>query len=194
MDVSEAKYMEVYGPRRELSIDVSIIQEGHGGPGSHTWDELWWLFCSAERDHFSNFGSGSSNETFLWNYFEMGPLALEEMSFKGFSIFNSGGHFVQRSWMAWAILVEDVPRNNPIKFGWNPPSGYTGDVGWSFFFYFYALAAILCSRADRFEQFWNRTSKGTILSILNEIRLIFMEETSFEAKCGWQTTDTGWSQ
>ena len=31
------------------------------------------------------------------NYFEIGPVALEEMLFQGFFIFSSGGHFVQRS-------------------------------------------------------------------------------------------------
>ena len=44
------------------------------------------------------------------------------MSFKGFSIFCSGSHFVQRSRTIWVISVEDLQRNNPIIFGWNPPS------------------------------------------------------------------------
>ena len=33
------------------------------------------------------------------------------MSFKGFSIFSSGGHFVQRSGTILVILVEGNPRN-----------------------------------------------------------------------------------
>ena len=48
-----------------------------------------------------------------------------------FSIFSSGGHFVQWSGMIWVILVEGLQRNNPINFGWNLPSSYWGDVIWS---------------------------------------------------------------
>ena len=56
--------------------------------------KLWWPFCSVERNDFSNFGRGHQ-KTFLGNYFEMGPLVQEEMSFKGFSFFSFGCHFVQ---------------------------------------------------------------------------------------------------
>ena len=37
------------------------------------------------------------------------------MSFKGFSIFSSGGHFVQWSGMILAILVAGHPRNISVK-------------------------------------------------------------------------------
>ena len=37
------------------------------------------------------------------------------MSFKGFSIFSSGGHFVQRSGTVLAILVEGHPRYISVK-------------------------------------------------------------------------------
>ena len=37
------------------------------------------------------------------------------MSFKGFSIFSSGGHFVQRSRIILAILEEGHPRNISVK-------------------------------------------------------------------------------
>ena len=47
-----------------------------------------------------------------------------------FSIFIPGGHFVQWSRTIWAILLEDLQRNNPINFGWNLPSSYGGDVIW----------------------------------------------------------------
>ena len=67
---------------------------------------------------------------------EIRLVVTEEMLFEVvvvfFSIFSSGSHFVQQSVTVWAILVEDLPRNNPIKFGWNPPSGNGGDV-WIFF-------------------------------------------------------------
>ena len=31
--------------------------------------------------------------TFLWNYFEIGPLVYEDILFKGFSIFSSGDYW-----------------------------------------------------------------------------------------------------
>ena len=37
------------------------------------------------------------------------------MSFKAFSIFSSGGHFVQGSKTILAILVEGHPRNISVK-------------------------------------------------------------------------------
>ena len=58
----------------------------------------------------------------------MGPLALEKMSFKSFSIFSSGGHFVQQSRTIVAILVKGHPRNIPVKLFWNRPIGLGGDV------------------------------------------------------------------
>ena len=41
----------------------------------------------------------------MLNYFEIWPLATE-MSFKGFSIFSSGDHFVQQSRTTMAIFVK----------------------------------------------------------------------------------------
>ena len=38
------------------------------------------------------------------------------MSFKSFTIFSPGGHFVQQTRMLGVILVEDNPRNNPMNF------------------------------------------------------------------------------
>ena len=39
----------------------------------------------------------------------------EKMSLKGFSIFSSGGHFVQPSRTVLAYLVEGHPRNISVK-------------------------------------------------------------------------------
>ena len=39
----------------------------------------------------------------------------KKMTFKGFSIFSSGGHFVQRSRTILAILVEGHLRNISVK-------------------------------------------------------------------------------
>ena len=38
------------------------------------------------------------------------------MSIKCFSIFKSGGHFVQQSGTNLAVLVEGDPRNIPVEF------------------------------------------------------------------------------
>ena len=38
---------------------------------------LWWPFCSAEQNHFSNCGGGSSKEHFCEMIFEIDSLALE---------------------------------------------------------------------------------------------------------------------
>ena len=51
------------------------------------------------------------------------------MSFKGFSIFISGGHFAQHSVTILAILVEGHPRNISVKLFWNQAIG-PGDVIW----------------------------------------------------------------
>ena len=51
----------------------------------------------------------------MYNYFKIHPLVKAEKSFKGFSIFSSGGHFVQWSGMVLVILVEGYPRNIPVK-------------------------------------------------------------------------------
>ena len=47
--------------------------------------------------------------------FEIRLLVYEDMLFKGFSIFSSGGHFVQRNKTISAILVEGHPRNISVK-------------------------------------------------------------------------------
>ena len=53
------------------------------------------LFNVAE--FFEQFWKRVTQGTFLYNYFKIHPLVQEKKSFKGFSIFSSGGHFVQRA-------------------------------------------------------------------------------------------------
>ena len=53
------------------------------------------LFNVAES--FEQFWLRVTQEASLYNYFKIQHLVLEEKSFKGFSIFSSGGHLVQRS-------------------------------------------------------------------------------------------------
>ena len=53
------------------------------------------LFNVAES--FEQFWYRVIPEAFLYNYFKIHLLVLEKKSLKGFSIFSSGGHLVQRS-------------------------------------------------------------------------------------------------
>ena len=114
--------------------------------------QLWSSFYAARRNTLSNFGWGPPKELSYKIWLKYAQWLPRTCCLKFFSVFSSGGHFVQQSRNIWAISVEDLPRNNPIEFGWNLPCN-GGDVVWSFFL-FLALAAILCSRAERFEQFW----------------------------------------
>ena len=47
--------------------------------------ELWWAFCSAEQNHWCDFGRGYYEEQFCENYFEFGPVVRVDMSFKDIS-------------------------------------------------------------------------------------------------------------
>ena len=53
------------------------------------------LFNVAES--FEPFWKRITQEAFLYNYFKINALVKEAKSFKGFSIFSSGGHLVQWS-------------------------------------------------------------------------------------------------
>ena len=55
------------------------------------------LFNIAES--FEQFWLRVTQEAFLYNYFQIHLLVQEKKSFKGFSIFSSGGHLVQWSGM-----------------------------------------------------------------------------------------------
>ena len=59
--------------------------------------ELWWPFCSAERNNLClcNFGGGYPEEQFCKNYFEFGPVVQEEKTFERFLIWSSCSHPVQ---------------------------------------------------------------------------------------------------
>ena len=55
------------------------------------------------------------------------------MSFKSFSIFSSGGHFIQRSGKILAILVDGHPSYIFVKLFRNLSNGLGGDVILMFF-------------------------------------------------------------
>ena len=69
---------------------------------------------------------------------------------KGFSIFSSGGHLVQRSGMVSAILVDSHLRNIPVKLLQNLSTDFAEEVV-KCLFLFIALAAILLNVAESFE-------------------------------------------
>ena len=78
---------------------------------------------------------------------------MEQKSFKGFSIFSSGGHLVKRSRTIWAILVDSHLRNIPMTLFHNLYIDIAEEVVKSLFL-FIAQAAILFNVAESFEQFW----------------------------------------
>ena len=84
-------------------------------------------------------------------FFKVDALVKEEKSFKGFSIFSSGGHLFQRSGMLWAILIDSHLRNIPVNFYQKLSTDLAAEVVKSLFI---ALAAILFNAAEPFEQFW----------------------------------------
>ena len=77
--------------------------------------ELWQSFCSAELNHLSNFGRGYYSEQFCENYFEFGPVVQEDMSFKRFLIWSSGGPPVWWSKIIYAILKEGIISKIHVK-------------------------------------------------------------------------------
>ena len=68
-------------------------------------------------------------------------------SFKGFSIFSSGGYLVQWSGTVWAILVDSHLRNIPVKLFQKLSTNLADEVVKSLF-PFIALAAILFNVAE----------------------------------------------
>ena len=90
--------------------------------------ELWWPFCSAERNNLClcNFGRGYPEEKFYKNYFEFGHVA-QEITFERFLIWSSGSHPVQWSKTMYAIFVKSIVRNNSVYLFCIWTSG-SGDV------------------------------------------------------------------
>ena len=75
-------------------------------------------FYLSGRYHFSNFGRVSPKEHF-YETLEIGHWPWLEMSFKGFPIFSSGGHFVHRSKTILAIKVQGHTRKISVTLFWN---------------------------------------------------------------------------
>ena len=81
--------------------------------------DFWRPFCSAEWNHLCNFGRGHYEEQFFVINLQFGPMVQEEMAFKRFLIWSSGGPPVQ-SRTIYAILKEGIGENihfSYIKLG-----------------------------------------------------------------------------
>ena len=62
----------------------------------------------------------------MYNYFNL--LVQEKKSFKGFSIFSSGGHLVQRSGAVLSNFGRESLKEQPVKLFQNPSSCTGGEV------------------------------------------------------------------
>ena len=73
------------------------------------------FFALVEQNHFSKTGKGSSKEYSGEIIWKLAHWPKRRCRLKGFSIFSSDGHFVQRSGTTLAILVEGHPKNISTK-------------------------------------------------------------------------------
>ena len=74
-----------------------------------------YFFALVEQNHFSKTGRGSSKEHSGEIILKLAHWPKRRCRLKGFSIFSSDGHFVQRSGTILAILVEGHPKNISTK-------------------------------------------------------------------------------
>ena len=86
----------------------------------------------------------------------------EEMSFKRFLIWSSGGPPAQRSGTIYAILKEGILENIHVKLYEIWTSGLSGDVVLKRFLS-RALATPLFGRLEPVVQYWKKASSVTIL-------------------------------
>ena len=75
--------------------------------------ELWWLLCSAERNHCAVLEQGIMRKIYV-KLFKFGPV-VQEMSFKNISYLELWWAFVHQSGTIRAILIEGIMRNNSVK-------------------------------------------------------------------------------
>ena len=75
----------------------------------------WWQFCSAEQKHISNFGIGSPKKHSCEIILKSGHKSRRAVNEGFFSIFSSGGHFVQSNATIFIFLVEGNTRIISVK-------------------------------------------------------------------------------
>ena len=81
-----------------------------------SYQELWWTFCSAERNHLCNFGKGHYEKQFCEIILNLDQWSRSRCCLKIFFIWSSGGPFGQQSETVCAILVEGIMREEFCDF------------------------------------------------------------------------------
>ena len=97
--------------------------------------ELWWPFCSAERNHMCNFGRRHHYEQYCEIILNLDQWFKRRWRLKIFLFWSSGSPFVQRSGSICAILVEGIMRNNSVNLCWIWASGSGGGNIIPYFFW-----------------------------------------------------------
>ena len=77
--------------------------------------ELWWPFCSTERNHLFKFSRGYYEEQFCEIILNLDQWFRRRCLLKIFLIWSSAGAFVQWSGTICAILVEGIMKNNSVQ-------------------------------------------------------------------------------
>ena len=62
------------------------------------------------------------------SFVEIGPPVPEKILFKVFTIYGRGGHLGHVTWTIYINFSSPYPRRLHIKFGFDWPSGFGGDV------------------------------------------------------------------
>ena len=89
--------------------------------------ELWWPFCSAERNHLCNYGRGYQEEQFCEMVLNLDQFR-KRCLLKIFLIWSCGSPFVKLSGTICVLLVEGIMRNNSMNLFKIWASGSGGDV------------------------------------------------------------------
>ena len=77
--------------------------------------EVWQRLCSVERNRLCNFGSRHHGEQFCEIILNLDKWFRRRCRLNIFLIWRCGNPYVQRSESIFAILVENITRNNSVK-------------------------------------------------------------------------------
>ena len=85
-------------------------------------------FCSAEQNHFSNFGKGVLEKQFCEIILKSGPWPRRRCCLKSFLFFALDAILFSGTGTILAISVEGHSRNIPVTLFQTPLTGLGGDV------------------------------------------------------------------
>ena len=116
--ILERNGLSIFGRQSPWNIPVKLFQNLSIDLAEEVVKSIFLFIALAAilfniSEFFEQFWQRVTQETFLYNCFKINPLVPEKKSFKGFSVFSSSSHLVQRSGTVRAILVEGHPRNIP---------------------------------------------------------------------------------